>query len=126
MALVHLDTHVATWLWAGDRRRLRPVWKTLRRSELAISPAAVLELGFLFEIGRIQEPAPRVVEALVGEAGLHVSAAPLSRIVDEALSLAWTRDPFDRLIVANARVEGATLLTRDGAILDSCPWARWS
>lgn len=126
MALLHLDTHVAAWLWAGDRSRLRPVWSALSRAELAISPAAVLELGFLFEIGRLAEPANVVVKDLVGEVGLQVSGASFARVIDEALALTWTRDPFDRLIVAHARSDGAKLLTRDRTILDHCSWARWS
>jgi PIN domain nuclease of toxin-antitoxin system len=126
VALLHLDTHVAAWLWAGDRTRLRSVWTALTRAELAISPAVVLELGFLFEIGRVTEPANVVVKELVGEIGLQVSGTPFARVTEEALGLSWTRDPFDRLIVAHARCDGAKLVTRDQTILDHCSWARWS
>lgn len=125
MALLHLDTHVAVWLWAGDRVRLRPVWSSLQRSELALSPAAVLELGFLFEIGRITEPASRVMRELIDDVGVQVSVAPFGSVVQEALALTWTRDPFDRLVVAQARADGAKLLTRDTTILANCSWARW-
>ncbi|MBI2893573.1 MAG: PIN domain-containing protein [Deltaproteobacteria bacterium] len=126
MSILHLDTHVAAWLWAGDRTRLRPVWPALVRSDLAISGATILELGFLFEIGRLTEPANLVVKELIGELGLQISGAPLGRVVEEALLLTWTRDPFDRLIAANARCDDARLVTKDRRILDHCPWARWS
>ena len=41
----------------------------------------------------------------------------LSRIIQAALSLHWTRDPFDRLITANASLLNAPLLTWDQTIL---------
>jgi acetylornithine deacetylase/succinyl-diaminopimelate desuccinylase-like protein len=38
---------------------------------------------------------------------------------------AWTRDPFDRLIVANAMADGATLITADRVILRHFDQAIW-
>jgi len=126
VTLLHLDSHVVVWLWAGDATRLRPVWRLLRRSQLAISPVTMLELQFLFEIGRITAPGMDVVRELVRDVGLQVAATPLARIVDESIALNWTRDPFDRLIVAHAKAEGAKLVTRDRGILDHCSWAQWA
>jgi PIN domain nuclease of toxin-antitoxin system len=45
--------------------------------------------------------------------------------VDCALSETWARDPFDRLIVANARARDAVLVTKDERILRHYPLAVW-
>jgi PIN domain nuclease of toxin-antitoxin system len=42
-----------------------------------------------------------------------------------ARSLFWTKDPFDRLIVAHALAADAILLTADGTIREHCPQASW-
>jgi len=123
--IIHLDTHVVVWLYLGDRKRLRPVWKTLDGSELTISPVVALELQYLYEIGRTTEPAETVVSDLLGRIGLRMSEAPFSRVVRHALLQGWTRDPFDRLIVGNALVENLPLLTLDDSIRAHCPLAFW-
>ena len=55
-----------------------------------------------------------------------VSKAPLFEVMEQALALTWTRDPFDRLIVGNALADGAVLLTRDRVILERCRSAAWA
>jgi PIN domain nuclease of toxin-antitoxin system len=42
-------------------------------------------------------------------------------LFDAAIDLPWTRDPFDRLIVAHARVRGWRLATGDRKILGKLP-----
>lgn len=124
-AVVHLDTHVVMWLFAGDRRRLKPVWKTLDRSDLVLSPMAVVELQFLYEIGRAKSPAEEVVAALVERVGLRVSDAPFAQVALAAVDQSWTRDPFDRLIVANAAVERKRLVTSDETVRAHYSRAIW-
>lgn len=123
--VTHLDTHVALWLAAGDRKRLRPVMHHLRRGRLAIAPMVYFELARLHEIGRVREPADRVVGALVGAVGLGVAEAAFYEACRAAAELTWTRDPFDRLIVATAALAGARLLTADTTILEHFSGARW-
>jgi PIN domain nuclease of toxin-antitoxin system len=123
--VIHLDTHVAVWLYIGDRRRLRPIWQTLDRAELVVSPIVPLELQYLFEIGKTTEPAETVLAALVDQFGLRLSAAPFAQVVRHALNQTWTRDPFDRLLVGTALVDHAPLLTRDAHIRRHCKLAKW-
>jgi hypothetical protein len=66
-----------------------------------------------------------VVEALRREVGLEVCDLPFAQIAEAAIEQSWTRDPFDRLIVSQAILRGAPLLTRDRAIRDNCSLARW-
>ncbi len=85
---------------------------------------AQLELAHLYEIGRITRGASDVLGVLAPALGLAVSAAPFAAVVAYALDLTWTRDSFDRLIAANALVDGAGLLTADESLLANWPTAR--
>lgn len=121
---LHLDTHVAVWLAAGDVRRLRPIASRLRRGPLYVSPVVVLEMELLREIGRIREPVDEVLDVLA-EHGVAVAPGDLGDVGEEARTLSWTRDPFDRLIVAHASASRATLLTADETIQKNFARARW-
>ncbi len=124
--LVYLDTHVVTWMFAG-RLDLLPVGvrELLDNSELLISPAVKLELQYLFEVRRTAEPAKVVLESLGREVGLKVCDLPFSDVAEIALSLDWTRDPFDRLLVSQAELRQAQLITKDRLIRDHFPRAVW-
>lgn len=125
-ALIYLDTHVVLWLYGG-RTDLLPagVRDLLRQQDLLISPMVVLEMQYLFELQRTSEPASTVLAALSREIGLAVCDLPFSEVAQEALRQDWTRDPFDRLIVSQAALRGAPLLTKDQAIRDHYSHAVW-
>jgi PIN domain nuclease of toxin-antitoxin system len=117
---VHLDTHVVLWLYTGDARRLGPMLRRIERSDPVISPAAMLEIQFLFEVGRVAESADRVVADVASRARVSVSDAPFVEVVRHATEQTWTRDPFDRLIVGAALADDAPLLTSDSAMHEHC------
>ena len=124
--MIYLDTHVVAWLYAGELELLpASVRDLLEAEELLISPMVELELQYLFECGRTALPGRVVVDALAGEIGLARCGLPFGQVVAEALGQAWTRDPFDRLIVAQARARRLPLLTRDQTILDHYDDAVW-
>lgn len=122
----HIDTHVALWMAAGDaRRRLKPIEAMLRKGPLYLSPLAILELQFLFELGRLGTRVEEVVGVLFEDHGVEEAPGDLREIGRQAQGLTWTRDPFDRLIVAHALAHGSVILTADETILAHCPRARW-
>lgn len=124
--MIHLDTHVMVWLYAGQVERLSKIAeKMLENDELAVSPMAVLEATYLQEIGRTTVSGPDIAADLAGRIGLRVSDAPFGAVVARACALSWTRDPFDRLIAAQAVVEDAPLLTADRTVLEHVPLAVW-
>ena len=115
--MTYLDTHVVVWLFGGENRRLSvTALEQIRRDELLISPAVVLELQLLHEIKRTRAIALKVIERLAVEIGLAVCRLPFASVVEHTLDQAWTRDPFDRLIVANAQANDAPLITKDEEI----------
>lgn len=127
MSLVHLDTHVVLWLYEDPSRFIpASVLTVLRRSALSISPMVLLELGFLHEIGRIAPTADVVLSSLTSTVGLAVDPTPFAKTVEAAIAVTWTRDPFDRLIVAQAMAADVQLMTADRQILAQSPIARWA
>lgn len=123
--IIHLDTHVALWLAAGEKRRLRRVARPMRQNAMELSPLVLLEIAILHEIGRIRFPVGEIWELLRDDYGVREASGHLQAIGIEARGLTWTRDPFDRLIVAHAVANDAQLLTADATILRHCASARW-
>ena len=124
--MIYLDTHIVVWLYAGLLDRFSQSIKTiLNENEILISPIVRLELEYLYEIERVREPAHVLVADLADRIGLRVCKKDFNAIVSQAIKLTWTRDPFDRLIVANAALNDNILISRDQNILDFYPHARW-
>jgi len=123
--LIHLDTHVVVWLYAGDVKRLAPARPWLEHHDLVVSPMVKLELAFLCDIGRLKQHADEVIRDLVERVGLRMASVSFSEAVERAVPCPWTRDPFDRLIVGTALAAGAPLLTADQTIHRHCPNAVW-
>lgn len=125
--MIYLDTHACAWLFLGRLRLLpkRVLERIDRADDLRISPMVALELDFMHEIGRTAQPARVVVATLGAELGLKVCDLPFSAVAAAATHLAWTRDPFDRLIVAQAVVAQAPLVTRDRTIHRHSAVAYW-
>ena len=115
--IVYLDTHALIWVIQGDWDQIGPAARrAIEECDLVVSPAVVLELELLHEIGRLSMSALTVVDTLATDIGLRVCDLPFRTVVDCALKEKWGRDPFDRLIVANAKAAEAPLVTKDARI----------
>jgi PIN domain nuclease of toxin-antitoxin system len=123
--VIHLDAHVAVWTHASRSRLSSSARRLLTHERCHVSPIVLLEIEMLFELRRIAADAAEVLARLNEQIGLTVCETPLIRVADAARTLAWTRDPFDRLIVANAMADGARLLTADETILANFKDAVW-
>jgi PIN domain nuclease of toxin-antitoxin system len=66
-----------------------------------------------------------VLDALNATAGLAVCDAPFPAVVRAAEGMRWTRDPFDRLITAQASLFDAPLVTKDELLHRHYPRAVW-
>lgn len=115
--MIYLDTHVLVAIWLGATDNLGSAGKkAISEENLVASPAAILELELLHEIRRLRPTAEKLISTLGEQFGLQVCDLPFSTVVQHALSEKWGRDPFDRLIVANAKANDAPLVTKDERI----------
>ena len=112
--MILLDTNAIIWLEQGHPRARS---LAASRKRLYISPASVLELQFLLEAGRIRLRHATVSDIALREDLWAVDDPPSAAWFEEAASLGWTRDPFDRLIVAHARLRGWQLATADTSLI---------
>jgi len=122
----YLDTHVVVWLYSGRARALtEKARRALRGAKIYVSPIVVLEIDLLREIGRVYESGETMVSYLENRIGLERSLTTFERVVAEASRQSWTNDPFDRIVVGEASIHDAALITKDSLIHDHYPQAVW-
>jgi len=111
-----VDTHLFLW-WCGDDPRLGAGERRAIRdgaNEVYLSAASVWEIVIKQGLGRLRAPEPASVAAR------RLDFQPLPITFEHAEATASLppvhRDPFDRILVAQARIEGLTLVTHDPSI----------
>lgn len=92
---------------------------------LFLSPVLRLELQFLTEVGKLVVAPDEILGGLAADHGARLSEDPFPEVIARAMGLGWTRDPFDRLLVATAHVHGAPFVTRDRRIHTHYDRAVW-
>ena len=123
---VYLDTHVALWLYAGQTERItKRAANLINHERIGVSPMVLLEMQYLQEIGRVTATPRTIIADLKRRLGLAVEDRSMDAITEGALNLTWTRDVFDRLIVAQAALDGLELITSDQLIRKHYPKAIW-
>jgi len=110
-----LDTHVLLWLLAGEQRRFGPgTLEALRDRAAVVSAATVWEIAIKRRLGKLQAPANLVdTVAAAGLQLLSITAVHAEHVADLP---DLHRDPFDRILVAQARVENLAIITADRAV----------
>ncbi len=124
--MIYLDTHVVVWLYQKDQSKFSPeAIALIDKEDLSISPMVELELEYLFEIERISRRAEIILDYLKDKTGLKICDISFSDIIKKAALSKWTRDPFDRIITAQAAVSNSFLITKDKQILKNYSKAVW-
>ncbi len=124
--MIRLDTHVVVWLYTGEIERLSEgAIDAIEHEQPIVSPMVQLELTFLHEVGRLSVTGADIIGDLANRVGLRLSDAPMATVVQAAAPLTWTRDPFDRMIVADAHAAGTALITKDRDIHRYTTVAAW-
>ncbi len=116
-----VDTHVLLWLLSAPERISESVRDALadRSNPLLVSAASALEITTKVRLGKLgaAELTTTLARRLEG-----IGADVLPITLDHAVlagSMSWPhRDPFDRLLVAQATIEDAILVTVDAAIIN--------
>jgi PIN domain nuclease of toxin-antitoxin system len=113
-----LDTHAFLWFMAGDERLSRRARRAIEAvdAELILSAVSVWEMAIKARLGRLTLPA--TVEEYVAEkieAGIRVLPVEWRHAAAVEKLALHHRDPFDRLLVAQALAESLPLVTADSA-----------
>ena len=121
-----LDTHVLVWLYQRDISKFSEMNREiLDKSRLYMPAASFLEIQFLKEIKRITRSAEQILNKLSADLPIDIANSETISLMRIAAEVNWTRDPFDRLIVAEAIVNNAKLMTKDSNILSNFNDAVW-
>jgi PIN domain nuclease of toxin-antitoxin system len=124
---LYIDTHIVIWLCEGLTEKLTPAAsQAIESSQLEISPMVLVELAYLYEIKRIVKPPTALFDQLQTLIGLRLSDHPFPAVAHAAALEMWTHDPFDRIIVAQARSDGYSgLITADPKIQEHYSKTIW-
>jgi PIN domain nuclease of toxin-antitoxin system len=110
-----VDSHVALWWLAGSPSLgTRAATIITTADEVRFSPVTPWELGIKRALGKVSYPAG-LVDALV-DAGFEELPIAATHAELAADLPAHHRDPFDRMLVAQAQLESLTLVTADRAL----------
>ena len=112
-----LDTHIVIWLYEKRINLLsEKAKKYIEENDLLVCPIINLEIEYLFEIEKIKDNSETIVGYLEKNIGLRVQNSDFKEIIKISLNEKWTRDPFDRIIVAHAKYMDLTLISKDEKI----------
>ena len=113
---VLLDTHVFLWAATDSRKLKQAVRNVLRQaSEIYVSAASIWEVAIKRRLGKIDADPGALVAAIEPSGFLPLAVAPRHAALVEALP-DHHRDPFDRILIAQALVEPLHLITADRAL----------
>jgi PIN domain nuclease of toxin-antitoxin system len=111
-----LDTHVFLWCIKNDRRLSKTAKaKITHAMDVYVSSASIWEATIKIKLKKLNADIDQMVESIVESGFLELPitaqhAAAISRLPD------IHRDPFDRLLIAQAMVEPLTFLTADAEL----------
>jgi PIN domain nuclease of toxin-antitoxin system len=116
-----LDTHCWVWLYNDPDRLPSPVRRRLRSptSEIVVSIVSIWELAIKASLKRFDFKGPPAVtvEGMLTDTYARLLMVDVSHVLAIMSLPHYHKDPFDRLLVAQAHVEGMTLVTTDPANL---------
>ncbi len=107
-----LDTHVFLWWRADDPRLQQPARSAITQADLVfVSAASAWEAAIKAFLGKLD--LPDTLESGVEDSGFSKLTITFSHAEAAAALPPHHSDPFDRMLVAQARAEGLTLVTHD-------------
>jgi PIN domain nuclease of toxin-antitoxin system len=112
-----LDTHVLIWAMQQPDR-LSPNARVAladRQNEILVSAASMWEIAIKVASGRLSFPLADI-DSMLAEMGFGVVVVAPKHAVELLALPRLHGDPFDRMLIAQARCEGLTLVTDDAVI----------
>ncbi len=117
-----LDTHAFLWWLAGERRLSTRAKRAVADvdNEVYVSAASAWEIATKFRLGKL--PGAAIIAHDIAGTVSSQAFLPLAVSLvhaDRAGSLAGAhRDPFDRMLIAQAQAEGLTLVSNEALFDD--------
>jgi PIN domain nuclease of toxin-antitoxin system len=112
-----LDTHVLLWLISNSALLSQPVKSLFSepKNEFYLSLASVWEMAIKIKIGKLQIPSPlkQFILEQLPQNEVKILNIKLEHVVEVADLPLHHRDPFDRLIIAQALVENMPIISVD-------------
>ncbi len=127
MAKILLDTNALLWWFSDDPRLGAEAAKliSLESNNLYVSEISLFEVSIKISLGKLQ-PIPSFLDKVAELTPLRLTMTDNGLNAYQKLPLLH-RDPFDRMLIAQAQVGGLTILTSDDAfkeydvaVLDLC------
>jgi PIN domain nuclease of toxin-antitoxin system len=111
-----LDSHALVWWQADDPRLTVRAREVIEEPDtrLFFSAASIWELAIKQAMGKLDVP-PSLLDTLTQEGFVELPISATHGLIAAALP-PHHRDPFDRMIVAQAQSKGLTVVTGDGRI----------
>jgi PIN domain nuclease of toxin-antitoxin system len=111
-----LDTHIFIWCVDDDPKLSVEAWSRIETADVVyVSSASLWEAAIKFQLGKLSVEPERLVEAVSGSGFLELPIT-LRHAVAVGRLPALHRDPFDRLLIAQAISEPLHLLTADAQL----------
>lgn len=109
--MILLDSHAVLWWLADDPRLPRTLVETMQASEVSVSAGSIWEIEIKRNKGSLEVPS-RYIGILAAEGFGFLNIEPADAVEAAALPRVHG-DPFDRMLVAQARRRGFAVATRD-------------
>ena len=112
---VLLDTHLLLWALSAPARLPAPARRLIQDADVYVSAASIWEISIKAALGKLRADPNEVLAALepAGFLSLPIAGEHAARV---ASLPPVHRDPFDRLLIAQALVEPMRLISTDGAL----------
>ena len=113
-----LDTHILIWCFSKPEEIKASALETIRdgNNSVYVSAASTLEIAIKIALGKLEMP-PNL-EALMKRSRFQSLAITIPHTMEIAAMPKVHGDPFDRLLAAQAKHEGFTLVTRDKRLME--------
>jgi PIN domain nuclease of toxin-antitoxin system len=114
-----LDTHTFLWFVNGNKQISDKVKKLIESedNQSFISIASLWEMSIKYNLGKLKfdEPFDTFIEREITNSEINILHINLEHLKITATLPLYHRDPFDRLIIAQAIIENINLLSKDSA-----------
>jgi len=111
-----LDTHIFLWYLAASRKLTKSVLTRIEMADVVyISAASIWEAGIKIKQGRLEANIDDLYEGIVSSGFVELPISAKHSVMAANLP-EHHRDPFDRMLIAQAMCEPLRLITADGLL----------